>query len=857
MCDGVACGERAFMITLISLYPMHHSFDPIQTGLPVTGIIPSVQCYLAETNTLIVGAPPGAGKSTVLPLALLNEEWLEGRKIIMLEPRRLAAGTIAARMAALLGEQPGQTVGYRIRFESKVSAQTKIEVVTEGILTRMLHQDNALEDVGLVIFDEFHERSLHADVALALCRESQEILRPDLRIMVMSATLDTERLSKLLSAPVAESKGSLFPVRIVYTGEQDLTRIPELCAETILKALREQEGDILAFLPGQGEIRKCELLLKRQVPDVGIHPLYGQLSFAEQNAAIMPSPQGKRKVVLSTSIAETSLTIEGIKVVVDSGFGRNPAFDPKTGLSGLRTAMISLDSAGQRAGRAGRLSPGVCYRMWSLATQERMPEFRTPEILEADLAPVLLDMTQWGVADILKLSWLDAPPAAALTSAADVLHRLGALQGGRITAHGKEIHRLPCHPRIAHMLLKAREAGTLPVAADIAALLEERDPMEGQDIVDINYRVEALRRSRRGEVKDRRFENAEKIAAAYRRLLKVQTENGAYDPYHAGLLISYAYPERVAIARPEHAGQFQLANGKAAVLGSEDELVHEACIAIARLDARKGLGKIFLAAPVNPSDLYTQAEAHDVVAWDTRKGGLIARRELRFGSIALESKPLRDIPEEQANGVITEAVKEEGERLLSFTEETEQWQNRMLSLRIWRQDEDWPDVSTAELLENSGEWLSPYLAGVKKADDLKRIDLLQVLQQSIGYEKQLMLDRLAPRTIAVPSGSHIKLKYFADGADPVLAVRLQEVFGMLDTPRVNEGRNGVVLHLLSPGFKPVQVTADLRSFWKNTYFEVRKELKRRYPKHSWPEDPLEAEAVSGVRRKNNPGAQGR
>lgn len=836
---------------------MHHSFDPIQTGLPVTGIIPSVQRYLAETNTIIVGAPPGAGKSTVLPLALLNEGWLEGRKIIMLEPRRLAAGTIAARMAALLGEQPGQTVGYRIRFESKVSAQTKIEVVTEGILTRMLHQDNALEDVGLVIFDEFHERSLHADVALALCRESQEILRPDLRIMVMSATLDTERLSKLLSAPVAESKGSLFPVRIVYTGEQDLTRIPELCAETILKALREQEGDILAFLPGQGEIRRCELLLKRQLPDVGIHPLYGQLSFAEQNAAIMPSPQGKRKVVLSTSIAETSLTIEGIKVVVDSGFGRNPAFDPKTGLSGLRTVMISLDSAGQRAGRAGRLSPGVCYRMWSLATQERMPKFRTPEILEADLAPVLLDMAQWGVADISKLSWLDAPPAAALASAADVLHRLGALQGGRITAHGKEIHRLPCHPRIAHMLLKAREGGTLPVAADIAALLEERDPMEGQDIVDINYRVEALRRFRRGEVKDRRFENAEKIAAAYRRLLKVQTENGAYDPYHAGLLISYAYPERVAIARPEHAGQFQLANGKAAVLGSEDELVHEACIAIARLDARKGFGKIFLAAPVNPSDLYTQAEAHDVVAWDTRKGGLIARRELRFGSIALESKPLRDIPEEQANGVITEAVKEEGERLLSFTEETEQWQNRMLSLRIWRQDEDWPDVSTAELLENSGEWLSPYLAGVKKADDLKRIDLLQVLQQSIGYEKQLMLDRLAPRTIAVPSGSHIKLKYFADGADPVLAVRLQEVFGMLDTPRVNEGRNGVVLHLLSPGFKPVQVTADLRSFWKNTYFEVRKELKRRYPKHSWPEDPLEAEAVSGVRRKNNPGAQGR
>ncbi|MGX5687916.1 ATP-dependent helicase HrpB [Arcticibacter tournemirensis] len=828
---------------------MRNNFDPYKTGLPVTEIIPSVSSSLATNNTLIISAPPGAGKSTVLPLALLQEPWLKDKKMIILEPRRLAAGTIANRMASLLGEQPGQTVGYRIRFENKTSFQTRIEVVTEGILTRMLHSDNALEDIGLVIFDEFHERSIHADTALALCRETQQVLRPDMRIVVMSATLDIQRLAALLEAPVVESKGSMYPVDVIYTGEQDLQQLPEVCARTVVRAIAEREGDVLVFLPGQGEIRKCEALLKRQLRDIGIHPLYGQLSFAEQNAAIMPDPSGKRKVVLATSIAETSLTIEGIKIVVDSGLGRSQAFDPKSGLSGLKTSQISVDSADQRAGRAGRLSPGTCYRMWSLATQERMTPYRTPEILEADLASLVLDMVQWGVKDILQLTWLTPPPVAALARANEILHELNALKDNKITPHGKRIHVLPCHPRIAHMLAMASGTENLVLATDLAALLEERDPLEKEGNIDINLRVEALRRHRQERRKERRMDNIEKIASSYRRLFRVIEDNETNDPYATGLLLSYAYPERIACARPGHTGQFQLANGKTAAVSTEDDLAHEDWLAVAQLDARKGIGKIFLAAPVNAKDLVDIASESDTVLWDSRKGGIVASRDLRVGSIVLQSRQMMSPDQELVTEAVSEALRAEGEGLLNFTEETGQWQNRVMSLRVWRPEENWPDVSTAALLENNREWLSSHLPQVKKTEDLKRINLVQVLQQSLPYEMQVTLDHLAPSSIRVPSGSQVKLKYHADGALPVLAVRLQEVFGMLDTPKINEGRQGVVLHLLSPGFKPVQVTSDLRSFWENTYFEVRKELKRRYPKHSWPEEPLKAEAVSGVRRK--------
>lgn len=825
------------------------SFNPLQSDLPITEIIPQVQDHLNSSNTLIVHAPPGAGKSTLLPLALLDQPWLKGQKILMLEPRRLAARSIASRMSELLGDTTGNTVGYRIRFENRTSKATRIEVLTEGILTRMIHSDNALEGVGLVIFDEFHERSIHADVALALCREAQQVLRPDLRIMVMSATLDMPQLSGLLQAPVAESQGRQYPVDVVYTGEQDEMMLPELTARTVLRAVREQDGDALVFLPGEGEIRKCEEILRKELREFAIHPLYGKLPQNKQYAAIVPDKQGRRKVVLATSIAETSLTIEGITIVVDSGYGRTSRFDPASALSRLETVRISRDSADQRAGRAGRLSPGTCYRMWSKATHERLAEHRTPEILEADLADLVLDLAQWGITDARQLTWLTPPPQAALSQASDTLHQLDALKNGRMTDHGKKIHQLPCHPRIAHMLLMAEEDEHLELATDIAALLEERDPLPREAGIDINLRVEALRRYRQRGSTGKPFSRIEKIAASYRSMFNIDADNGPVDPYAAGVLLAHAYPERIAFARPGNNAQFQLANGKYAMAGHRDDLAHEPWLAIAHVDARDGMGKIFMASPLNPKDLAPLVKEQEVITWDTRKGGLIASRDLRIGCIVLQSKPLPSPDEKHLIKAISEAIKNEGEHLLPFSEAVTQWQNRVMSLKKWNPEEGWPDAGTPTLLLTNEEWLSPYLSGVKKPEDLKKLDLQKILHHSLDWDKQTALDELAPERMAVPSGSSIKLEYKSDGAPPVLAVRLQEVFGMADTPRINKGKTAVIMHLLSPGFKPVQITSDLRSFWDNAYFEVKKELQRRYPKHAWPEDPWTAEALRGVKKR--------
>ena len=823
--------------------------DPYQTGLPVAEIIPEVKERLLEENTLILTAPPGAGKSTLLPLALLNEPWLEGKKILMLEPRRLAASSIAHRMASLLGETVGKTVGYRIRFDNQTSPETRIEVVTEGILTRMIHNDNALEKVGLVIFDEFHERNIHADVAMAFCRESQSILRSDLRIIVMSATMDMPQLSKLLSAPIIESKGRQYPVKVRYVNDVDERMLAEMTTLIVRQAAQENAGDILVFLPGQGEIKQCEALLQEAIPQAAIHPLYGQLSPSKQYAAIMPHPKGKRKVVLATSIAETSLTIEGVAVVVDTGLGRTSKFDPRSGLSRLVTVRISRDMADQRAGRAGRLGPGVCYRMWTKATHERLAPFRTPEILEADLAPLVLDMAQWGIEDIQELTWLTPPPAGALAQAADTLNQLDALDNGKITLHGKAIHQLPCHPRIAHMLLMAKENSRLPLATDLAAILEERDPLEKEAGIDINLRIEALRRHRLGNRKGRKLDKIEKIAASYRKLLNIEAVNGLVDPYESGILLAYAYPERIAYARPGTHAQFQLANGKFAAASLKDDLANQPWLAVAHIDAREGTGKIFMAAPLNPNDLAPLVKITEAIQWDTRKGGLIARKEMRIGSIVLQSTPLHAPDATQILQAISDAIKTEGEQLLDFNEKVRQWQNRILSLRQWRPEEDWPDVSTSSLLATNKDWLTPYLLNVSKPEDLKKLDLLNILHHALDYDKQGELALLAPEKIEVPSGSLIQLYYHPNGEPPVLAVRLQELFGLADSPRINKGRNSVILHLLSPGFKPVQITSDLRSFWDNAYFEVRKELKRRYPKHSWPDDPWNAEAVRGVKKK--------
>jgi ATP-dependent helicase HrpB len=824
-------------------------FNYTNIDLPVISLLPELKERLLSENTLLVNASPGAGKSTIIPLTLLEESWLGNQKIIMLEPRRIAARTIAERMASLLGEEVGETVGYRIRFDNRVSETTQIEVVTEGILTRMLHSDNALEGVGMVIFDEFHERSIFADVALALSRESQQVLRPDLRLVIMSATLNLPQLSELLQCNVVECEGRQFPVDIEYTGESDVFMIAELTAHTVRKALKETCGDILVFLPGEGEIRKCEKLLSANYADYQLHPLYGQLPQNKQRAAILPDTNGKRKVILATSIAETSLTIEGVKVVVDCGFGRTLRFDPRSGLSRLETIQISKDSADQRAGRAGRLEPGKCYRMWSKATHEQLAEHRIPEILDTDLTNLVLDLAQWGVTDPLQLTWLTPPPKGAFAQAVELLTQLGALENGKITKHGKAIHKLPCHPRIAHMLLLAKGDEELALACDLAAVLEERDPLPKEAGIDVNLRIEALRSQRSQNHPGKKFRQIEKVSHSYRAMMKCPLINEPVDPYQTGLLLVYAYPERIAHARPGNNAQFQLSNGSIAMAAHHDDLAHEPWLAVAHLNARDGMGKIFLASPLDPSDLSPLVNEQEVITWDTRKGGLIAVSELSIGTIVLLSKPLPAPDEKHKVKAICTAIQKEGERLLSFDKETEQWQNRVMSLRKWRPTENWPNVSTAVLIATNHEWLAPYLNNIRKTEDLKRINLKEVLHFHLTMEQQEKLNTLAPEKIKVPSGSNIKIEYLANGDLPVLAVRLQEVFGLADTPTINAGKTKLVIHLLSPGFKPVQITSDLRSFWDNTYFEVRKELKRRYPKHAWPDDPWNETAIRGVKRK--------
>lgn len=825
-------------------------FSPSDTGLPVAEIIPEVQRLMETQHTLIVNAPPGAGKSTVLPLALLHEPWLNGKKIILLEPRRLAAKTIALRMAQLLGQEAGQTVGYRIRFEHKVSAVTRIEVVTEGILTRMLQTDNALEEAALVIFDEFHERSLQADLALALCREAQQVLRPDLRMLIMSATLDLGGLATLLQAPVVVSEGRQYPVDIVYNDAPDLHELPEATARFVFQVVKKHTGDILVFLPGEAEIRRCAEMLEPALPDFAIHPLYGMLSPQEQQQAITPSPYGRRKVVLATSIAETSLTIEGISVVVDSGYARVSRFNPASGLSRLTTVQVSKDAADQRAGRAGRLGPGTCYRLWTKATHERLAERRIPEILEADLAPLVLELAQWGVTDAGTLTWLTAPPRAALQQATDILQQLGALENGKITAHGKQIQLLACHPRLAHMLLRAREEGIAPMAADIAALLEERDPLPREAGTDINLRIEALHRARKSRSASGIWGRIEKLSAYYRELLHTSAASQTADAYQTGKLLALAYPERIAAAKPGQQAQFLLANGSTVTLDRNDMLAHEAFLAVALLDPRDGMGKIFMASPVQLSDLLPMATEKQLITWDSRKGGIVATSDLRLGSLVLQSRPLPSPDGERVRQALLQALRTEGKQLLSWSESVINLQNRILSLRRWNAEEGWPEVTTDALLSGDLEWIIPYLDNMRKTDDLRRLDLEMALKMHLGWEKQQELDKLAPEKIEVPTGSRIALQYQPNGEPPVLAVRLQEVFGWADTPTVNHGKVPVLLHLLSPGFKPVQVTGDLRSFWNNTYFEVRSELKRRYPRHSWPDDPWTAVPVAkgGVRK---------
>jgi ATP-dependent helicase HrpB len=822
------------------------------SSLPIFDILPQIKESLLQHNTLILQAPPGAGKSTALPLELLNEAWLGNKKILMLEPRRLAARAAAGRMSDLLGEAVGSRVGYKVRFENKTSKATRIEVLTEGILTRMLQENDALENTGLVIFDEFHERSLHGDLALALCLEIQQVLREDLRILIMSATLDSSTLSSLLKGvPVLSSEGRQYPVKTVYVDIGTETKIPLAVSRAIGKALNDHTGDILAFLPGAAEIHQCADLLESQVSGVRLHPLYGDLPLQKQQEAILPDPSGRRKVVLATSIAETSLTIEGISVVVDSGYSRSPRFDPRSGLTRLETIRVTTDAADQRAGRAGRLGPGTCYRLWSAGANHHLIAHRKPEILEADLAPMVLELANWGTAQIHTLAWLTQPPSAAISQSKELLQLLGALEGDKITARGKEMLRLPTHPRIAHLLMEGKERGLAALATDVAALLEERDPLPKESGADLVLRVEVLRKWRNKEYvsADRgRLERIEKLADTWRRHFSVRADNTP--PVHevVGSLIASAYPERVAKQQgPEH--RYRLTNGRFAKLNEQDPLAREKWLAIAHLDGGTGEGRIYLAAPLDPEDVLHLARQEEVITWDSQKGELVARLESRLGDITMSSTPLKTIPEETRKEILVQVVKDEGWRLFSVTEDTTEWINRLSSLSKWRPNEDWPDLSEAALIQSCGEWLSPYFHLIRKREDFKKLNLAEILGQLLPWDLKQKLDTLAPAGIPVPSGSVIQLKYSADGSSPVLAVRLQEMFGLVDTPAVNESRNKVLLHLLSPGYKPVQVTQDLRSFWQNTYPDVRKELRVRYQKHHWPEDPWTAEAVRGAKKK--------
>lgn len=818
--------------------------------LPVSAIAARVNAALAEHGRLVVTAPPGAGKSTILPLTLLSS--LGEGKILMLEPRRLAARQVAERMASLLGEEAGETVGYRMRFESRVSSSTRIEVLTEGVATRILVADPTLEGVAAVIFDEFHERSLTSDLALALTREAQNLVRPDLRILVMSATIDAGAVCRALDAPSLSSEGRMFPVEIVRPGVEATA---ENCAETVAhvvrQAHREREGDILAFLPGEGEIRRCRELLGDSLGDTLVCPLFGYLPPAQQRLAIAPSAPGRRKVVLATPIAETSLTIEGVRVVVDSGLYRKLVFSPQSSLSRLETCRISMDMATQRTGRAGRVAPGTCYRLWSAATEANMAPCRVPEILEADLSPLVLDVLAWGEASPERLPWLTPPPECHLRQAFQLLGALGAVEdsGGmpEITAHGRAMAALPCHPRIAQMLLAAPSPEKKALAADVAALLEEKDPLAATDMsADICDRLQALR-SRRS---DRQWRRIEMVSEQYRRMVKAPVDDSAPDPFEAGDLISAAFPERIAKALPDGYGRFLLASGDIASVDRADPLAGEPFLAVASLNTRVGAdGRIFLASRLDPKDVIPRCRRVDNVSWDSKAGTVVVRKEWRAGRLLLDSKPLNEGFRDKAVKAICEAAVKEGTAMLDFSDEVGNLQRRIAAVAAWHPELGLPDFSTEAFLRRAPQWLPLFIGKACTRAELKKIDLCEVIWSLLDYGQQKEVDRLAPSHIEVPTGSRIRVEYRLGAEAPVLRVRLQECFGMTDTPRVDGGKRPVLMELLSPGFKPVQLTSDLKSFWQDAYFEVRKVLRRRYPKHSWPDNPLEAPAVRGAVKK--------
>ncbi|PWC52863.1 ATP-dependent helicase HrpB [Azospirillum sp. TSO22-1] len=829
--------------------------------LPIDPVLPELLAALAGRGVAVLQAPPGAGKTTRVPLALLDQPWLAGRKVIVLEPRRLAARAAARRMASMLGEAVGETVGYRVRLDTRVGPKTRIEVVTDGLFLRQLQDDPELSGVGAVLFDEFHERGIDSDLALALVQESRGALRDDLRLVAMSATLDGGPVAALLDAPIVTSEGRAFPVETRHLdAPAQGTRIEDAVAAAVRRALAEECGNVLVFLPGAGEIRRVQSLLEGAVPaDVQLAPLYGDLPADAQDRAIGPTPPGTRKVVLATPIAETSLTIEGIRVVVDSGLMRVPRFDPRSGMTRLVTVKVSQASAEQRRGRAGRLEPGIGYRLWPEVTHRALAPFTPPEILDADLAPLALELAMWGVGDPGTLAWLDPPPAAAMAQARELLRELGALDAGNaITAHGRRMAGFGVHPRLAHMMLAGKDMGLGGLACQVAALLGERDIVRAQPgfrDADLRLRVELLRsldedgrmRAGRGLTVERAgAQQALRQSRQWMRQLKVRDGEGGIGS--AGLLVALAYPDRIGQRRPGNSGpatQYRLSNGRGAFFPEPEPLSAEDWLAVADLDGAARESRIFLAAPVTLAELEETFAEHvrteTVVTWDSREQLVLARRRRMLFALILKDERLGNPPADAVAAALLQGVREMGLACLPWSDELRKWQARVSFLRRI-EGEEWPDVADAALLDGLEAWLAPFMEGVSRRAHLERIDLSSALRGLLPWAMQKRLDAEAPTHVEVPSGSRVPIDY--SGEEPVLAVRLQEMFGLAETPRVAGGRVPLLLHLLSPARRPVQVTRDLASFWANAYKAVKADLKGQYPKHYWPDDPMQAEPTA-------------
>lgn len=848
------------------------------SDLPICEILEELTERLASGDELVLQAPPGAGKTTVVPLALLDQPWLAGRKILVLEPRRMAARAAASRMAQLLGESVGQTVGYRIRLDTCVSDSTRIEVITEGILTRRLQSDPGLEDVGLVIFDEFHERNLDSDLCLALTLQGREIFReaPPLKLLLMSATLDGEAVAALLDdAPVLSSRGRQYPVDVRHGQAYRLADpIAPPTTQAVLHVLREHDGSVLVFLPGQREINQVSRELGSALQEFGegqvlLAPLHGSLPLERQQQAIQPAPPGMRKVVLATNLAETSLTIEGVEVVVDSGLVREALFDPATSMTRLTTRRISRASARQRAGRAGRLGPGYCYRLWSTEQDSRLVAHSSPEILEADLAPMALQLLSWGVENPRDLAWLDPPPDAAYQQALVVLETCGALFRNKsgnhqLTPQGVRLAQMPLHPRLAHMLLVGCDIQAMETACLLAALLSERNPLAAQG-ADIGMSLAMLMgETRCPSALQGWFRRIWQQARRFARLGLTSEVNrpgraaiGVSQSNVVGVLLASAYPDRIARLRAGSDGaDYQLSNGRSAQLPPQDSLAGEQWLAVAELGGHQGESsdRIYSGSALAPANfeeiLLPLVSEQEQVEWDYRTDQFIAQYRKQVGNIVLSVQPLVEVSDAARAEVLLGVVRKKGLEILPWSPQLQQWRARVTLLHTLEEsspDNPWPDLSDESLLSSLDDWLLPYLGQVRRLEDFQRLDLKAILLARLSWPLPLELERLAPERLAVPSGSSIAIDYCQD--PPVLAVKLQEMFGCVDTPTVAAGRVPLLIHLLSPAQRPLQVTQDLAGFWRGAYQQVKREMKGRYPKHPWPDDPLQAPATAHTKRR--------